>query len=97
MCCLIAVLALLGPRVGIVLWWLADQRRWDSAWDTFIVPFIGFLFLPWTTLMFVAVAPFGNVAGWDWLWLALALLVDLSSYGGGGYGNRSRIPGYGRR
>lgn len=97
MCCLIAVLAFLGPRTGIVLWWLADQSRWDSAWDNFIVPFLGFLFLPWTTLMFVAVAPFGNVAGWDWLWLALALFVDLGSYGGGGYGNRDRVPGLARR
>jgi hypothetical protein len=94
---LIAVLVLLGPRTGIVLWWLADRSRWDSAWDNFIVPVLGFLFLPWTTLMFVAVAPFGNVAGWDWLWLALALVVDLGSYGGGGYGNRGRIPGYARR
>jgi len=44
--------------------------------------------------MFVAVAPFGNVAGWDWVWLGFAVLADVVSYGSSGYGNRNRIPGY---
>jgi hypothetical protein len=69
--------------VGIIFWWLINPSRWSSAFDTFIVPLIGFVFLPWTTLMFVAVAPFGNVAGADWLWLALAFFGDLMSLGGG--------------
>jgi hypothetical protein len=44
--------------------------------------------------MYVLVAP-GGIEGWDWLWLGLALVADISSYAGGGYGNRRRIPGYG--
>jgi hypothetical protein len=55
---------------------------------------LGFVFVPWTTLMFVAVAPLGDVVGWDWVWLTLALFFDLSSLFGGGYTNRGRIPGY---
>jgi hypothetical protein len=77
----------LGPRLGIILWWLFDNDRWDRAFDSFILPFLGFIFLPWTTLAFVAVAPRGNVDGADWLWLALAFLLDLMTYG---YGRRSR-------
>jgi hypothetical protein len=42
--------------------------------------------------MYVLVAP-GGVAGWDWVWMILAVLIDLGSYGGGGYGNRDRIRG----
>jgi hypothetical protein len=94
MCCAAAVLLLLGPRVFILFWWLVDFQRWENAFDTWIWPLLGFLFLPWTTLMFVVVAPFGNVRDWDWVWLGFALLADLVSYSGGGYQGRSRYPGY---
>ena len=92
--CLFFVLLLAGPRFGVLFWWLLEPNRWDSAFSSFIVPSLGFFFLPWTTLMFVAVAPFGNVAGWDWFWLALAVFADLTSFASSGYGNRNRIPGY---
>jgi hypothetical protein len=79
--CLIVSLALLGPRAVIVLWWLASPNRWELAFDSFVVPCLGFLFFPWTTLMYVVVAPTG-VHSFDWLWLALALAADLGSYAG---------------
>ena len=92
MCCFLAILAILGPRAAILVWWLVDQVRWNQAFDTFIWPFLGFLFLPWVTLAYVLVFP-GGVDGFDWVWLGLALLLDLSSWFGGGYTNRSRLPG----
>ncbi len=55
----------------------------------------GLLFLPWTTLMYVLVSP-GGVVGIDWLWIGLAVVADIASYSGSAYGNRDRIPGYGR-
>jgi hypothetical protein len=89
MCCLVAFVLLLGPRAGILVWWLLDQARWESAFDTFLIPLLGFLFLPWTTLAFVLVFP-GGVEGFDIIWLILAVLIDLGAYGGG-YRNRERI------
>ena len=80
--CLVLIAALLGPRVGIVLWWLASPNRWELAFDSFIVPFLGFLLFPWTTLMWVVVAPTG-VHSLDYLWLGLALAADLGSYASG--------------
>ena len=94
MCCLFTVLVLLGPRAGIILWWLYDQNLWSRVYDTFIIPFLGFLFVPWLTLMYMFVAP-GGIDGFDWLWLGLGLLADIATYSGGGYGNRARIPGMG--
>jgi hypothetical protein len=90
MCCLFTTLLLIGPRAVIVLWWLVQPLRWSAAFDTFIVPFLGLLFLPWTTLMYVLVSPSG-VEGFDFLWLLIALLGDLGQWFGGGYGNRERI------
>ena len=94
MCCLFTTLVLFGPRLAIVIWWLMQPLRWQAAFETFIWPFLGFLFLPWTTLMYVIVAP-GGVVGFDWVWIVLALFADIASYTGGAYGNRDRMPGYG--
>lgn len=90
MCCFFTVLLFLGPRAGILIWWLIDQARWQLAFDSFIWPLLGFLFLPWTTLMYVIVFP-GGVTGFDWIWMGLAVLADISMYAGGGYGNRGRM------
>lgn len=94
--CLFLSLLLFGPRVVILVWWLIEPLRWSAAFDTFtfIVPFLGFLFLPWSTLMYVLVSPFG-LDGIDLLWMGLALFADLASYAGGAMGGRGRVPGYG--
>jgi hypothetical protein len=92
MCCFFTTLVFLGPRAAILIWWLVNPVRWQATFSSFIWPLLGFLFVPWTTLMYVLVAP-GGVVGFDWLWLGLAVLADIGMYAGGGYGNRDRIPG----
>ena len=89
MCCFLTALILLGPRVAALVWWLIWPVMWNAAFNTFIWPILGIIFLPWTTLVYVAVFP---VAGfWNWLFLILAVIVDIGSYGGGAFGNRDRI------
>jgi hypothetical protein len=92
MCCFFTTLVFLGPRAAILIWWLVNPVRWQATFSSFIWPLLGFLFVPWTTLMYVLVAP-GGVVGFDWIWLGLAVLADISMYAGGGYGNRDRLPG----
>ncbi|ACV80326.1 hypothetical protein Namu_4034 [Nakamurella multipartita DSM 44233] len=87
--CLFVILLFFGPRAGIVLWWLFEPLRWDTTFSSFWLPFLGFLLAPWTTLMYVLVAP-GGVNGLDWLWLGLAIVVDLASYSSGGVYGRQR-------
>ncbi len=96
MCCFWTVLVFLGPRAAILIWWLAQPLRWQAAFTTWVWPLLGFIFLPWLTLMYVIVAP-GGIVGFDWVWLGLALLADIAMYAGGGYGNRNRMPGYNAR
>jgi hypothetical protein len=93
MCCFLTALLFLGPRFAGILWWIFDPTRWNLAFSSWIWPVLGLIFLPFTTIMFVIVAPGGNVVGWDWFWLGLAVIIDIGSYTGGGYGNRNRIPG----
>jgi len=92
MCCFFTSLVLFGPRLAILVWWLVNQARWQLAFDSFIWPLLGFIFAPWTTIMYVLVFP-GGVNGFDWIWLGLGVLADLGSYVGGGYGNRDRFGG----
>ncbi|MCP4166693.1 MAG: hypothetical protein GY759_12480 [Chloroflexi bacterium] len=92
MCCFFTSLVLFGPRLAILIWWLLQPVRWNAAFESFIWPLLGFIFLPWTTIMYVLVFA-GGITGFDWIWLGLGLLADIGSYAGGGYGNRDRIPG----
>jgi hypothetical protein len=91
-CCIFTVLALLGPRAAAVVWWLADSARWGLAFNGLLVPLLGILFLPLTTLMYVLVFP-GGVEGLDIVWLGIAFGLDLFTMLGGGYRNRNTISG----
>jgi hypothetical protein len=92
--CLFAIMLLAGPRAAIFLWWLINPGRFDAAFDTSVWPVLGFLILPWTTLMFLIVAPRGNVSGFDVLFLGLAVLADIASLAGGRYGGRRQMATY---
>jgi hypothetical protein len=92
MCCIFTVLALLGPRAAAVIWWLLEPARWNLTFDGLLVPVLGIIFLPLTTLMYVIVAP-GGVEGFDIVWLGIAFGLDLFTMLGGGYKNRSQLPG----
>lgn len=90
MCCLFAALMVIGARGAAVLWWLLEPARWRLTFDTsFVIPLLGILFLPWTTLSYVVVFP-GGVTGLDFLVLGLAFVLDLASYGGGYFSNSRR-------
>lgn len=92
MCLIVGCLLILGPRAAIIGWWLLDQVRWALIFDNPILPILGFLFLPWTTLMYVLVAPQG-VEGIDVLGMILAVIADVGSWSSGGR-QRDKIPGW---
>lgn len=94
MCCAFTLLIFLGPRAAIIAWWLLDMDRWAAAFGSFIWPVLGFFFMPWTTLAYVFTIE-GGISGLDLILLLIAIAVDVTSYAGGAYGNRKRVPGYG--
>jgi len=96
MCCFASILLFLGPRAGILVWWLLNPTRWERMFSSFFWPFLGFIFLPWTTLMYVGVG-LGGLRGFDWIWMGLALVADFAQYAGSGYGNRTRGRQYAKR
>jgi hypothetical protein len=93
MCCLFAVLVLLGPRAFIIIHWLLYPAAWALAFSNPIVPLLGFLFLPWTTLFYVFAYP-GGLDTLDWLFIGFGVVADVMSFSGGLYGNRERAASY---
>jgi hypothetical protein len=89
MCCLFTILVLLGARAVDVVWWIAQPARWDLAFTSWVWPVLGIIFLPWTTMFYVIVAP-GGVHGIDWLWIVLGLVIDVAFWGGGARQSRDR-------
>ena len=80
-------------RIMLLFAWIARPVMMDRAFGTFILPCLGFLFLPFTTLMYVFLKQgVGAIQGLDWLWLFLAVILDLASVAGAGAANRDRIP-----
>jgi hypothetical protein len=87
--CLVIFALIFSPRIVMVVWWLLDMARWAATFDTILLPIVGFILAPWTTLMYVLVAPNG-VTGLDWLWIGIAVLFDLGALGGGAARSRRR-------
>ena len=80
MCCFFITLFALGPRFAFLIYWMIYPKIVANTFDTFIIPLLGFIFLPWTTLMVVIVAGANGIVGWDWLWVALSVAADVASY-----------------
>ncbi|MFC1649123.1 hypothetical protein ACFL2C_00210 [Patescibacteria group bacterium] len=81
---LFLLLILIGPRFATVVWWLFSPEGFSFAFSSLLMPVLGLIFLPWTTLMYVSVFP-GGLGGFDWLFLILAFAADMGSYATGGY------------
>jgi hypothetical protein len=85
MACLLALLALISPRLVLFLLWLFDDIL-SRAFDSWVVPLLGFFLLPWTTLVYVAFWDWGpgrHVTGFEWFFVVLAFVIDLGSYASG--------------
>jgi hypothetical protein len=80
---LLAGLALV-PRLWIVGFWIFSRTIGD-AFSSWIVPAIGIVILPWTTLMYAWMWSIDSdgVHGWEWGVVAFSFLLDLIVWAGG--------------
>ena len=49
--CFVVLFALISPRLALFALWLFTDML-SRAFDSWIVPFLGFFLLPWTTLAY---------------------------------------------
>ena len=81
--CFLVLFALISARLALIFLWLFTDDL-SRAFDSWIIPFIGFFILPWTTLAYAVMWSSSNeVSGFEWFIVGFAFLIDVSSYFGG--------------
>lgn len=83
MCCVLILLAFFTPRIVLFVLFLFTNYL-ARAFDGFVLPFIGFLFLPATTLGYaIAQNELGGLNGLGIVVVLIGLAVDVGLLGGG--------------
>ena len=83
MCCVFILLAFFTPRIVLFVLWLFTNYL-SRAFDGFVLPFLGFLFLPATTLAYaIAQNELGGLNGLGIIVVLIGLAVDIGLLGGG--------------
>lgn len=86
--CLIGCIALAFPRLGLFLVWFFGGDYLFRAYHGWLLPLIGFFFLPLTTLAFAfgvnSLGRPGEMPPLGWLLTVIALFIDVGLIGGSG-------------
>jgi hypothetical protein len=88
--CLLLILVLAFPRVILALVFFFSTYL-ERAYHGLILPFLGFIFVPLTTLVYAWMVNTGQpIAGVNLLILVVAVVIDMGGLGGGEYHRRRR-------
>ena len=89
--CLLVLVILFFPRVVLMLMFFLTDYLGRAFPHGLLVPLLGFLFLPVTTIVYAwEINNHLPLEGINLLWLLLAVIIDVSGWGGGGYHARRR-------
>ena len=82
-CCLVVLIGLISPRLALFLMAIFTNDL-SRAFDSWLVPLLGFFLLPWTTLIYTLLwTTSHHVDGIEWVLVGAAVLLDLASLFGG--------------
>lgn len=89
---IVLLMLLMGPRLVIFLTWLFSNY-FSRAYESNFWAFLGFLFMPYTTLCYaISVNNLGGLSGLGLVVFVLGILLDLGVIGNGA-SRRNRTPG----
>ena len=90
--CLLLILLLIFPRVALVILFFFSHYL-QHAYHNLLLPLLGFIFLPLTTLVYAWMVNSGQwvqpVSAINLVVLVVAVVIDLGGIGGGEYHRRS--------
>jgi hypothetical protein len=88
--CLLLILLLAFPRIVLLLLFLFSTYL-ERAYHGLLLPLLGFIFLPLTTLVYAWMTNTSQpMAGINLLLLIVAVVIDVGGLGGGEYHRRKR-------
>src|SRR3954452_22413899 len=95
--CVAVLLAIISPRLALVVVAIFSDIL-SRAFDSWVLPLIGFFILPWTTLAYGVMWDVGThkVTGFEWAVVVVAFLADIGIVGGARRSRRCRAPAGGR-
>jgi len=83
-CCAVLLILFIGPRIAMAAMVVFSDYLGRAFGEALLVPLLGWLFLPWTTLAYTfAINSRGEVAGLHMVLVIVAVLLDLGLIGGG--------------
>jgi hypothetical protein len=89
--CLLLILFVAFPRIALVLLFVFSNYM-QRAYHGLLLPLLGFIFLPLTTLVYAWMVNSNlPIAGLNLLILIIAVVIDVGSLGGGEYHRRRRL------
>jgi hypothetical protein len=89
--CLLLLIVLIFPRV-VLVWLYLTSTYLQRAYHELLIPILGFIFLPLTTLVYAwLVNTHSPIEGINLLYIIVAVIIDLGGLGGGDYHRRRRL------
>ncbi len=80
MCCPLLLIAFFGPRTALVYLWFIGYLQ--GVFSAPLWPILGFIFLPFTTLVYAFAMRNGGITDFAMIFVVIAVLVDLGVVGG---------------
>jgi len=93
-CCLLALIVFAFPRAVLVVMFLFTNYL-QHAYHGILIPLLGFLFLPVTTIVYAWLVNtgslvHGDISGGNLLILIIAVIIDMGGFGSGEWHRRRR-------
>jgi hypothetical protein len=90
---MMAIFGALVPRFVLLVAWSNDANYWGSLFGSPVWFLGGFLFFPWTTLIYGFVSVNG-LSLLNIIFVGAALLIDLGTWGIGVFATKQRADSY---
>lgn len=91
--CLPTIFGAIVPRLALLAAWSNEQTYWSTLFGSQVWFLGGFIFFPWTTLIYGFAAPNGLTL-FNIIFLAFGILIDLGTWGVGFFAGRKEVSNY---
>jgi hypothetical protein len=90
---MMAIFGAFLPRFVLLVGWVNDRASWESLFGSPVWFLFGFLFFPWTTLIY-GIVQVNGMTLLNWIFVGLAFLIDLGTWGIGFFASRQQVSNY---
>ena len=88
-----AIFGAIVPRFMLFVGWFNDPAFWNAVFGSPVLFLLGFIFLPWATLVYGLASPNG-MSVINWIFLLFGVLIDLGTWGIGFFAARQKTSSY---